>query len=1234
MIKKYFDKTLLFLFLCCLFSCATYQSKFVRENYKEDSQNKEIDRRFYLIGDAGGSNNSEPSDALKLFRKAVSKSTKNDFAIFLGDNIYPDGMPPEDGANRENAEYQLTTQINAVKDVAAKVIFIPGNHDWYNGGVKGIERQEDFIEGIIKRKRVLLPSDVCGLDEIEISEAVHLITIDSQWFLEDWDKHPTINDDCEIKTRKKFFIEFEGMLKKNEGKTIIVAVHHPLFTYGTHGGYFAAGKQLFPFQSKVPMPGIASLIEHVRKSGGVSIQDTQNQRYQEFKKRIESIAIEAPANVIFASGHDHSLQYIVNNKIKQVIAGSGSKESATKLTGNAIFGSGKQGYAIIDVYKDGSSWVRFFTAVDSKEMLAFQTEVYPPTPAIKNYNFPKNYPSYITTSVYPKEKTEVSNTYKGFWGDHYREIYGTSIKAKVAVLDTLYGGLTPIRMGGGHQTKTLRLVDKRGKEYNMRAVKKSAVQFLQSVVLKDKILTTEDLTQTLPEDLLLDFYTSAHPYAAYPIPILSNAVGVYHTNPKLYYIPKQQRLGKYNDEYGDELYLIEERPGKEHQDLESFGRPDDIESTDDLFDNLREDEKYTLDERAYIRARLFDMLIGDWDRHTDQWRWAEFNEGNKKIYRPIPRDRDQAFSDFDGAFLSSVRTLVAPAKMMQRYEPELKNIEWFNTEPMPMDRVLIQNSTLPVWQEEAAYIQENLTDDVIEKAFKQVPREVQDQSLEKIKTTLKERKVLLGNIANNYYKTLNKVAVLFGTDKDDYIEVIRAKNKETHVVISRIKDGKKADVIVDRIFNSNITKEIWIYGLDDKDIFEVSGKAKNPIMVRLVGGQNNDTFKINNGKKVRFYDYKSKNNTVAVNNGGVKRFTDIYENNIFTYNKNKYSTYTLVPGLGFNPDAGVIAGLNYTITNYGFERNPFSTKHSFGARYHFATQGVEFTYDGEVAGLLKKLNLSFGAKYNSPTYARNFYGYGNETENLEDDLGMDYYRTNLSNLKGYLGLTKRSPYGSTFRGTFIFEGAQVDDTPDRFIGEYNLDDDFFNWKYFTTLELGYTYKSYDLGINPSRGMFFNAITGYTFNLSDSGHGFVYLKPQLTFYNRLSKDHKLVLKTNVQSQLNFGDDFEFYQAPFLGGNSGLRGYRINRFTGKNSLVFNGDVRYTFNSFKTRILPIQLGLYGGADCGRVWLENDDSGLWHNSFGGGVFIVASKLINMDMSLFNSKEGNRFALKLGVNF
>ena len=129
-----------------------------------------------------------------------------------------------------------------------------------------------------------------------------------------------------------------------------------------------------------------------------------------------------------------------------------------------------------------------------------------------------------------------------------------------------------------------------------------------------------------------------------------------------------------------------------------------------------------------------------------------------------------------------------------------------------------------------------------------------------------------------------------------------------------------------RTYNKTETKEIWIYGLDDEDTFVVKGDGENLIKIRIIGGQNNDTYNIINGKKVKIYDYKSKKNTFITNKGR-KNLTDDYETNVYDYKKLKNSQNIITPTIGFNPDDGIKIGFSNTYTAYGFERNPFTSQH-------------------------------------------------------------------------------------------------------------------------------------------------------------------------------------------------------------------------------------------------------------------------------------------------------------------
>ncbi len=682
-------------------ACATYKVQYANDDYREIKfPDKKIEHTFYLIGDAGNSPIGTESEALKLFREELGEASKNSTALFLGDNIYPKGLPNKSYHGREFAEHQLDVQLSSVESFKGNTIFIPGNHDWYSDGLKGLKRQENYIEYHLG-KLSFMPQNGCSIEKVDITDQIVLLIIDSEWYLTNWNNHPTMNDECDIKTRDKFFDELENEIKKADGKTTLIAIHHPMFSNGNHGGQYS-------FQDHLkPLPVLATLKNIIRKTGGLITVDIQNKRYNELRKTIITLS-QKNDKVILVSGHDHSLQYIVQDQTPQIISGSGSKVSVTRNVGEGLFSYGKPGFARLDVFEDGSSFVRFY-AIENKDAI-YQAQVLSPEVKSINNDYGSSFPNRKTASIYTKKETSKGGFYKTFWGDRYRKYYSADINVRTVNLDTLYGGLTPVRKGGGHQSKSLRLVDETGREYVMRALRKDAVQYLQSVVFKDQYVEGQ-FRNTYTEGLLLDVFTGAHPYAPFVIADLSDAIGVYHTNPELFYVPKQKVLEAFNDEFGDELYMIEERTDSGHGDKASFGFSNEMISTDDLLNKLIGDEDFVLDEQAYIRVRLFDMLIGDWDRHEDQWRWASFKEKKKTIYRPVPRDRDQAFSIMaDGAFLSVATKAIPALRLMQSYDEELKSPKWFNLEPYPLDMALINGSDKKVWDNEVKYIVDHLTD--------------------------------------------------------------------------------------------------------------------------------------------------------------------------------------------------------------------------------------------------------------------------------------------------------------------------------------------------------------------------------------------------------------------------------------------------------------------------------------------------------------------------------------------
>ena len=506
-----------------------------------------------------------------------------------------------------------------------------------------------------------------------------------------------------------------------------------------------------------------------------------------------------------------------------------------------------------------------------------------------------------------------------------------------------------------------------------------------------------------------------------------------------------------------------------------------------------------------------------------------------------------------------------------------------------------------------------------------------------LKENLKADEVNLQKISDAYYNHINKFGVIKGTNKDDWFEVERMRNGETKVTAYRIKNGNKGEIFHQRIYNSDCTNEIWIYGLDDKDVFNVTGEGDKLIKLILIGGQNNDTYNIENGKKVKIYDYKSKENTFKTSNGNVK-LTDDYQTNVYDYKKLKNNTNQLIPIIGANPDDGFKIGLSNTYTTYGFERNPFTSQHIISGAYYFATNGFDISYNGEFANVVGNMNFGLKTRFTSPNFAMNYFGFGNETPNYEADdndgidVNLDYNRVKIRLFKIEPSLIWHGRLGAIFEVGLSYENNEVEQTEGRFINLV-LNDIIETGKSFYGLQAKYEYSNANNNAFPTLGMHVALETGYKNNIETS-NSFGYVIPELAFDYRLLPSGKLVLATKLKAQINVGDGFEFYQAASIGANNGLRGYRNERFTGKSAFVQSTDLRLNISKVKTTLLPLNIGVYGGVDYGKVWINDEDSNIWNTAVGGGVFANAANMVTGNLSAFHSKDGFLIAFKLGFGF
>lgn len=1214
-----------FFVLFFVLSCATTNTRYRLPEEKDQTysltQDHENYTSYFMLGNAGSGDDEPNAELLQAINDyTATNAAEDDYLFFLGDNLKRDKVSSD-----KLGDY-LKPQLALAKQFPGKFIMLPGDHEWHERSPDNIEDLEDQIEEITGKDNQFLPENACPLEEVEVDDETIILAIDSQWYLEDWNKKKKLNDKCQIKTREQFLFRLKDAVRKARHKNILLLMHHPLYSNGIYGGEIAGDAIYKPSAQNLYLPGPGFLYSFIRSQGGISKQDQFNPRMNALMQEIKSITDQAP-RVFVLSAHEQSLQYIEHDGLRQIISGTAGDTEAARLGKDGFFLSGKPGFVELRLFDDESSEVIYHLLENGKLKTAYKHQSFKKPEAYNIDSLPVAFKAKYKSSVYPPEDVKVKKSYEKLWGKHYRYLYGLEVEAPAVILDTLYGGLKVERAGGGHQTQSLRLVDKNDKEYNMRAIAKDPYALLHSAGYDD-LDAKKYFSATLPEELIEDFYTAANPYGAFAIPRLAGATGLNHTHPKLFSIPKQKALGDFNELHGDRLYMIVEKPDSDFNDTHMFGFNEDVESTADLFEKIREDEENYVDEPSYIRARIFDMLVGDWDRHEDQWRWAELEnedeEGDNTIFVAIPRDRDQVFANFDGKFLETAQKMIGSTRQFGKYGPDIEYIEGFSKSAINLDRALLQKSTKEEWLAQVDSIQKNITPEVVRKAFAEMPKETQDEVWSKIQEDLLSRKQNLKDIVKRYYDHFIKFQTLTGTDKDDAFTIERLPGGDTRITAKRIKDDDEDKVIFDRTFHGSETEEIWIYGLDDDDTFTATGDGDAKIKIIISGGLGDDKYDIKNGDGLTIYDQKSGENEIVERGGARFRMNDVYENHIYDTEREPDVTKEFEIDLSYNPDLGFIPRLLVGKKKMGYERNPFTSLYTVEAKYHSLTRAVDLNAELHFAHVIPNWNLKFSGRLTSNNYTENFFGFGNETQELND---FNANRILMQRYNAGASIYHHGDYGSSFEAGVLYQGVEAENSPaldfpaENTVARYGV------------AHAKYWYHSVDDELYPTRGMHFSARGFYADNLALSQNT-LGADQRLTFWNAIDNHRDLVIKTSAEAQLRFGDDIPFFQAARLGSDNGLRGYRMYRFTGQNSLVGNVDLSYKFKPLKTRIFPLRISGYVGYDVGRVWLKNDTSSMWHNSYGGGVNFGMSGIFNSGVNYFTSDEGGRLTFRFQVGF
>ena len=301
---------------------------------------------------------------------------------------------------------------------------------------------------------------------------------------------------------------------------------------------------------------------------------------------------------------------------------------------------------------------------------------------------------------------EAGAFYRWLWGTDYRALWTKPVRVETLDVGSFGGGLTPVARVGGRQTKGLALRGADGRDYTFRAIDKDPTSILP-----------EELQDTWARSLVQDQIAASQPAAFLVADELMAAAGILHAPTRLVVMPDDPRLGEFRQEFAATIGQISEFPGGRTAQNPGFHGALEVLKHQDFYARLDAGSDRP-DARAFLKARLFDLLIGDWDRHRDQWRWARF-EG-KALWQPIPDDRDQAFSRYEGLVLGLARPRVPFLQSYDDAYPSMKGLTWNGRD---QDRRLLAGLERPVFAEVAAELKAAISDAVIENAVRRMPAE-------------------------------------------------------------------------------------------------------------------------------------------------------------------------------------------------------------------------------------------------------------------------------------------------------------------------------------------------------------------------------------------------------------------------------------------------------------------------------------------------------------------------------
>lgn len=775
------------------------------------------------------------------------------------------------------------------------------------------------------------------------------------------------------------------------------------------------------------------------------------------------------------------------------------------------------------------------------------------------------------TTFIPGPQYAAGGAHRTWFGAHWRDAWLRPLSAPIVRVDTIAGGLVPTQVGGGQQTRSLRFAAPDGREFVFRSMAKDFTAQLPP-----------SLRGTQIADIVADQLSAAHPLAPrLAAPILA-ALEIPHATPTLVVLADHVALDTFRTEFGGRAGWLEARPS---DDAPVPGRPDlrgEVISTDDLLRELERRPATTLDTTAYLVARLADLLIGDWDRHEDQWRWVL--PAGQTRWLPIPRDRDQAFSRFDGVLLGLARF---SAPQLRVFGPAFGGIGGLVWNARRLDRRLLAGVPAQAYVAAAAHVQARVSDDVVDAVVATLPVDTPEQERTFLREALRARRAALPTVARAFHAHLAREVTLHLTDAAEVIAITRDAQG---VTIDVRRDTLRATMR----FPHEETRELRLLTQGGRDRIVLAGRGPTRLHLDPGGGSDSVTAPDGAGGVVihaaRGADALPSGATIDRRPYDPATFGDSLGH------QRDWGGYPeVVPWFTVQPDVGLFLGGGVRRLDFGFRKHPYASAFLLRGGWAFGAGTSRIELVGDIPRRNSRTRLTLLARHSGIEVVR-FHGFGNATTISADDA---FYRVPMSIATLGAGITWRTGTPTTISVGALAKHVRTDLRPDRFISVAR--------PYGTTQSVGHVgitgsvhHDSRDRAAWPTRGTMLGAVAaGYPAIWDLDAFGTLDLRAATWVTPRGGP----TLALRAGSRLTTGR-VPLHEAAVVGGAQTVRGLREGRFAGDASLWGSAELRAAVGAHRL-VLPGDWGVMALADAGRVWRAGERSRRWHAGWGGGVWL-----------------------------